>query len=659
MFKTTPHYKTDRILNKLQHRIDSLISLERCIVSHNRSYLGDALLHQKGDDDLLNKTMSLLYTWFPRSNWPQSTKGWNLVLTTSQKGELLELFKEAYGLEGSDSGPAQAQCETTQPPLNVFMHAKINSDLLKESLSDQPIYNLLYGVLDKAVMKIKFINGPIVTLDLGFQVKVPIGWIQDLDVNQRSPDKVLRFIKFYCNDISSLVTFFFEYRHCYTNLVSIPVHHPVVYKKLCKVFDSNISVTVAINSYYIYRKVDEHNDVIYTLSILKVLSISGDKVICRLIHGQSNSLICEVDVEHLFHIGTHLDIEWVKFVDHVADLYDLRMPTKSLEFKIHLNVNQDSIEAGQSLEIIDEISNQGSKDSYDDVFINDQKITQNPLVAQARPYYLNYWNACNLEQNGYRWSPCSDLSELSELSNLSIEMTQFSSAQPLLIRLKQDSKFDWDLVFTASKTKDHAERMVSILHNHSVRPPIVLSELNSTLPAVEISPDMIAKIVALNEVYGFYHNELFIPIGNEALSHFEVLKPSTSDYINLDLVQILICMERFQSDVSEISRILKCAKNESTQINDGNQRLDHKMCEVIFHNNDSTSMNMVRNILQFYFNKTYADAEEIVLKVHNRGHYMIGTYSHDFVTKQLRLIDQLNHFVNVPLEITVKPLEDH
>src|SRR6476660_2353131 len=54
-----------------------------------------------------------------------------------------------------------------------------------------------------------------------------------------------------------------------------------------------------------------------------------------------------------------------------------------------------------------------------------------------------------------------------------------------------------------------------------------------------------------------------------------------------------------------------------------------KLYKVLLHNDDFTTMDFVVFILQYVFNRTDAEAIVIMLKVHNEGLGIAGTYPYE------------------------------
>ena len=51
--------------------------------------------------------------------------------------------------------------------------------------------------------------------------------------------------------------------------------------------------------------------------------------------------------------------------------------------------------------------------------------------------------------------------------------------------------------------------------------------------------------------------------------------------------------------------------------------------KVVFYNDDSTTMDFVVEVLMCIFNKTKAEAEKLMMNVHENGSSVVGIYTYD------------------------------
>lgn len=74
---------------------------------------------------------------------------------------------------------------------------------------------------------------------------------------------------------------------------------------------------------------------------------------------------------------------------------------------------------------------------------------------------------------------------------------------------------------------------------------------------------------------------------------------------------------------------------------------------VIFHNDDFTPMDLVTLILKHVFFKNEIEAESLMLKVHNEGKAIVGTYTYDIAMTKAASATQIARKNGFPLRITV------
>jgi len=82
-----------------------------------------------------------------------------------------------------------------------------------------------------------------------------------------------------------------------------------------------------------------------------------------------------------------------------------------------------------------------------------------------------------------------------------------------------------------------------------------------------------------------------------------------------------------------------------------------RLWNVLLHNDDKTSMEFVVLVLMQIFHKSFEDAQDIMMNIHENGKGIAGTYSHEIaVTKKDDTINvaRTNGF---PLEASIEPNE--
>ena len=60
-----------------------------------------------------------------------------------------------------------------------------------------------------------------------------------------------------------------------------------------------------------------------------------------------------------------------------------------------------------------------------------------------------------------------------------------------------------------------------------------------------------------------------------------------------------------------------------------------QMFKVLLHNDDYTSMDFVVDILTGVFHKSYAQAEQIMLQIHEKGKAICGVYSFEIAQTKM------------------------
>jgi ATP-dependent Clp protease adaptor protein ClpS len=79
-----------------------------------------------------------------------------------------------------------------------------------------------------------------------------------------------------------------------------------------------------------------------------------------------------------------------------------------------------------------------------------------------------------------------------------------------------------------------------------------------------------------------------------------------------------------------------------------------KLFKVLLHNDDFTTMDFVVFILEHVFNRSEAEAISIMLKVHNEGLGIAGTYPYEIATMKSQKAINLARAREFPLLCTVE-----
>lgn len=79
--------------------------------------------------------------------------------------------------------------------------------------------------------------------------------------------------------------------------------------------------------------------------------------------------------------------------------------------------------------------------------------------------------------------------------------------------------------------------------------------------------------------------------------------------------------------------------------------------EVLLHNDDYTTMEFVTYILMRYFGKNGAMAEQIMMKVHETGQAVCGTYSKDIAETKVSQVRRDSKENGHPLRCTMREVD--
>lgn len=76
--------------------------------------------------------------------------------------------------------------------------------------------------------------------------------------------------------------------------------------------------------------------------------------------------------------------------------------------------------------------------------------------------------------------------------------------------------------------------------------------------------------------------------------------------------------------------------------------------DVVFYNDDYTTMEFVVKVLVSIFNKTHEDAENLMRTVHNQGSAVIGTYTYDIAVSRANLTRSIAKKNGYPLRVEIE-----
>lgn len=80
-----------------------------------------------------------------------------------------------------------------------------------------------------------------------------------------------------------------------------------------------------------------------------------------------------------------------------------------------------------------------------------------------------------------------------------------------------------------------------------------------------------------------------------------------------------------------------------------------KKHKVLMHNDDYTTMEFVILVLQKYFNKTYNEAQDIMLAVHQRGVGVCGIYTYEVAESKAAKVVKYARENGHPLRCSTEP----
>ena len=79
-----------------------------------------------------------------------------------------------------------------------------------------------------------------------------------------------------------------------------------------------------------------------------------------------------------------------------------------------------------------------------------------------------------------------------------------------------------------------------------------------------------------------------------------------------------------------------------------------QMFKVLLHNDDYTSMDFVVDILTTVFHKNHAQAEQIMLQIHEKGKAICGVYSFEIAQTKAQHVKQKAKQNEFPLLATIE-----
>ncbi len=82
-----------------------------------------------------------------------------------------------------------------------------------------------------------------------------------------------------------------------------------------------------------------------------------------------------------------------------------------------------------------------------------------------------------------------------------------------------------------------------------------------------------------------------------------------------------------------------------------------KMYKVVMHNDDYTTMEFVILVLQKFFNKSFPEAQAIMLEVHTRGFGICGIFTFEVAESKVAKVIKYARENGHPLKCSTEPCE--
>ena len=77
--------------------------------------------------------------------------------------------------------------------------------------------------------------------------------------------------------------------------------------------------------------------------------------------------------------------------------------------------------------------------------------------------------------------------------------------------------------------------------------------------------------------------------------------------------------------------------------------------QVLFHNDDYTTMEFVVHVLEKFFFKSETEAAHIMLSVHHTGRGIAGIYPRDIAESKVNQVTEYAREQGMPLKVTAEP----
>jgi ATP-dependent Clp protease adaptor protein ClpS len=80
-----------------------------------------------------------------------------------------------------------------------------------------------------------------------------------------------------------------------------------------------------------------------------------------------------------------------------------------------------------------------------------------------------------------------------------------------------------------------------------------------------------------------------------------------------------------------------------------------RLWKVIIHNDDYTTMDFVVEVLMKHFNKSVAEATQVMLQVHHKGSGIAGVYTRDIAESKVAHVTEEAKNNGHPLSLSAEP----
>ena len=115
--------------------------------------------------------------------------------------------------------------------------------------------------------------------------------------------------------------------------------------------------------------------------------------------------------------------------------------------------------------------------------------------------------------------------------------------------------------------------------------------------------------------------------------------------------------------VRDIVGKITCSMDESETVNPGTTSLvdpqaytaEPKQYRILLHNDDYTPMEFVIEVVQEFFHKSFEQANQIMLDVHNKGAAVCGFYSYEIAETKVAAVSRRSRENDYPLKCTMEP----